>query len=67
MNTQKDVKKLLRTLERDGYEIDTRSQHYKVCDGAGHVLVGIARTPSDPLAWKRIQADCRRAGLLQAR
>ena len=65
MNTRKDVKKLLKQLRKDGYEIDEHSKHYKVIDRDGAVLFGISRTPSDVLAWRRILADCRGAGILE--
>jgi hypothetical protein len=64
VNSRKNVKKLLRLVKRNGYVVNTGSKHYKVLDEDGAFLVGISRTPSDPLAWKRILADCRRAGVL---
>jgi hypothetical protein len=61
MNTKKDVSQLLRKLRRAGYVIDERGKHYKVRDADGCVLFGVSRTPSDPRAWRRILADCRRS------
>jgi hypothetical protein len=62
MDTKKDVKQLIRKLRRGGHVIDERGKHYKVRTADGAVLFGISRTPSDPLAWKRILADVRRTG-----
>jgi hypothetical protein len=64
MDVEKDVKKLLRSIRRNGYTVDDTAKHTKVLGKDGTFLVGISKTPSDPKALIKIRADCRKAGVL---
>lgn len=63
MNTTKDLKPLFRKARKQGFTI-RRGRKWKVTAPDGRTF-GVALTPSDPLALKRITADFRRHGLKQ--
>lgn len=55
----KEIKKLIRALEKQGFEIIS-SRHIKV--RRGEVRVSFSRTASDKRALRNIKADLKRAG-----
>ena len=67
MNTRKEVAQLLRKVQKRGYVISYKSKHIKILDSAGKFVLGVSKTPSDPLALKRIKCDLYRAGCLERR
>lgn len=60
----KDIRKLITELVRDGWVILGGRKHYKVRSPKGHTL-SIASSPSCPYALKHIEADVRRIKMIE--
>jgi hypothetical protein len=58
---KKDIKRLLRAAEKQGFEVDRSTRHYKVTAPDGRVF-GVSRSPAGSPALKRIRADFRKHG-----
>ena len=59
----KDMKRLIRTIERQGGQVRITSKgHVQFRGRDGRVVATGAGTPSDPRTWKNLTADLRRAG-----
>lgn len=57
----KDIQRIVRDLQRDGWEVAQGKKHYKaVCPGTGKVVV-FSVTPSCHHAVKNIEGDIKRA------
>ena len=59
----KDMKQLIRSVERQGGSIRiTSNGHVQFRDAAGQVVATGSGTPSDPRSWKNLLSYLRKAG-----
>lgn len=58
----REVRKILRGLERQGWRVTFGKKHYKVLSPDGQHRIVVSMTPSDAHALGNIKSDLRRAG-----
>ncbi|MEV1245114.1 hypothetical protein [Nonomuraea sp. NPDC049750] len=63
--SRKDIAKIRRELEQQGFEVTVGgSGHWKVYDADGHLIGALPATPSDPRGVLNAIAVLRRAGFV---
>jgi hypothetical protein len=63
MGTSKELRRLIKALEAQGFTVRaTRGQHYQVRNAEGELVATLAGTPSDGRSWKNALAALRRGG-----
>ena len=61
-NMDKDLKRLLKELDRQGFDVRTSGKGYPLIYRDGAFVTKLAQTPSDWRSWKNGIAALRRAG-----
>ena len=62
MSVKKDVEKLLREAERQGWRIEDRGRRYMCFSPNGSTVVTVSKTPSAQKALITIRSDLRKGG-----
>ncbi|MER6522618.1 hypothetical protein ABT246_38030 [Streptomyces sp. NPDC001553] len=59
---QKDIKKLIKELKRQGFDVDTTTGNHSRVSLNGRFVTTLASTPSNVRGWKNAIAVLRRHG-----
>jgi hypothetical protein len=62
MSVKKDVAKLLKEAERQGWRIEDRGRRYLCFSPDGNTVVTVSKTPSAQKALMNILSDLRKGG-----